>query len=300
MIPKLVAIYTRHDDFYHDLERALSPLLPVVRNPASLDEMTFVVADEDGAPSPAKLLASVPAAFLFWVGRKDDATHIEFIKNERLNHLLGFDPHRTPWEAALNLKKILSKKAWGAKCYLAEGTMVDGFSISESKRETSKIEDMLKTQDWSEFFDSPVDYLALVANELVSNALYNGPEAKRAFTENYPVDRREHVYLKGSELVQVNLGIDAHAVVLSVMDCFGTLDREKVVTNLSRSFTERTVQQKKGGAGLGLYLAFSHANQFIINRKAGVRTEVICVIEKNKRYRQYKGRLKSFHFFEEA
>jgi sigma-B regulation protein RsbU (phosphoserine phosphatase) len=84
------------------------------------------------------------------------------------------------------------------------------------------------------------------------------------------------------------------------MDCFGTLSWEKTVENLNRSFTEKTVQHKKGGAGLGLYLSFSHANQFIINRKAGLRTEVLFIIEKNRRYKNYKERIKSFHFFEEA
>ena len=85
-----------------------------------------------------------------------------------------------------------------------------------------------------------------------------------------------------------------------MIDSFGTLTKEKVIQSLHRSFQEKTVEQKQGGAGLGLYLSYSHGHQFIVNSKLGVKTEVIIVIEKNKRYKTYKSRLKSFHFFDEA
>jgi sigma-B regulation protein RsbU (phosphoserine phosphatase) len=73
-----------------------------------------------------------------------------------------------------------------------------------------------------------------------------------------------------------------------------------VLDNLVRSFKEKSPLDKKDGAGLGLYLTFLHSNQFIVNLRPGFRTEVICIIDKNKRYKQYKSRIRSFHFFEEV
>jgi sigma-B regulation protein RsbU (phosphoserine phosphatase) len=67
-----------------------------------------------------------------------------------------------------------------------------------------------------------------------------------------------------------------------------------------RSFKDKTVMDKKDGAGLGLYLTFLHSNQFIVNFREDCQTEVICVIDKEKRYKQYKERIRSFHFFQEA
>lgn len=299
--PQRIAIYTPHDELFAALAAALQALAPVVRSPDSLDGDTLVLADERSAPSVDQLLKTTPRAWLLWIGQRTDSEHIEFVHEHQLHHLLGLDGQRTPWEALLHVQKIFSGKLWGLAPYLSSGTMTDGFSLSEShRRGADHIQEILKVQDWSEFFDSPTDHLALIANELVSNALYNGPEEKRATSAHYPIDRKDPVFLKGSELVQVSLGIDAHAVGLSVMDCFGSLDWQKTVASLHRGFQEKTVQLKRGGAGLGLYLAYSHGNQFVVNRRAGVRTEVICLIEKNRRYRQYKTRLKSFHFFEEA
>ncbi len=299
--PERIAIYTPQDDLFEALASSLKTLVPVVRSPDSLDSRTLVIADERSAPAVEELLKTTPRAWLMWIGQRTDSEHMQFIHEHQLHHLIGLDAQRTPWEAHLHVQKIFSGKLWGLGPYLSSGTMTDGFSLSEShKRGADHIQEILKTQDWSEFFDSPIDHLALIANELVSNALYNGPEDKRSTSAHYPIDRKDPVFLKGTELVQVSLGIDAHAVGLSVMDCFGSLDWEKTVASLDRGFQEKTVQIKKGGAGLGLYLAFSHGNQFIVNRRAGVRTEVICLVEKNRRYRQYKARLKSFHFFEEA
>ncbi len=301
--PERIAIFTKENELYDGLALALSPLAPVVRSPDSLDSKTLVLVDERKGPAINELKPTLHMPWLFWIGQRDDKEHIQFIHEHHLHHLIGLDAVRTPWEAELQIKKIFAGKDkwWGLKPYLSAGTSTDGFSLSESnKRGTDQVQEILKLQEWSEFFDSPQEHLALIANELVSNALYNGPEDKRSGSAHYPIDRKDPVFLRGSELVQVNLGMDNHAVSLSVMDCFGTLDWTKTVGSLHRGFQEKTVQYKKGGAGLGLYLAFSHGNQFIVNRRAGLRTEVICLIEKNRRYRQYKGRLKSFHFFEEA
>ena len=301
MKPQRIAIYTRHNELFQPLELALSALAPVVQNPDSLDDETAVLVDGREAPAIHELLKITPRPWLFWLGHQSDSEHIDLIHDHQLHHLIGFDANRSARESELQLKKLFAPKWWGLAPYLEAGTMTDGYSLSETqKRGEDPMREILKTQDWSDFFNSPVDPLCLMANELVSNALYNGPEDKRAGSAHYPVDRKEPVFLKGSELVQVNVGIDSHCVALSVMDCFGSLDWQKTVASLYRSFQEKTVQQKKGGAGLGLYLAYTHANQFVINRRAGVRTEVICLIEKNRRYRHYKERLKSFHFFEEA
>lgn len=297
--PDAIAIYSTDQELLEKAQSKLSPLLPVALNPAAITPHTLVFVDDNAGKDLSTLTREIPAHLLCWIGRADDHTHVRLIQSHGLRHLMGFDPIHTPEEMERHTKKLLAKKIWGLAPYLASNIIPDDVSLSESKREMTKIDEIIRQQDWSEFFDSPIDYLTLVANELVSNALYNGPEEKRTNTD-YPVDRKNPVFLKGSELVQVHLGIDAHLAALSVVDCFGTLTWEKVIENLNRSFTEKTVQHKKGGAGLGLYLAYSHANQFVVNRRPGLRTEVICLIEKNRRYKTYKQRLKSFHFFEEA
>ncbi len=267
-------------------------------NPSDLQADHFVVVDQDVALLQEKL-KTVPRQRLYFISNRSDEENIALIQKYELSHLVGFDEKNTPLEIMQHYRIFEAKNFWGSGHYLANGIIPDSISFSESKREMSKIPELIKSLSWEDFFDSPADYMNLMANELVSNALYNGPEGKRLGAD-YPVDRKSPVFLKGSELIQLKLGIDSHAAVLSVIDCFGTLTKEKVIQSLYRSFQEKTVENKKGGAGLGLYLSYSHGHQFIVNSKPGVKTEVIIVIEKNKRYKNYKSRLKSFHFFDEA
>ena len=246
-----------------------------------------------------KALENVPRNKLYFISDRNDEENIEIIKKYFLSHLIGFDELRTATEIIQHSKIFESKSMWGPSLYLAQGVLTDAISFSDSKREMTKIPELIKKQKWEDFFDSPSDYINLMANELVSNALYNGPEGKRNGA-HYPIDRKDPVFLKGSELIQLHIGIDHQCALLSVIDCFGTLSKEKVIESLYRSFKEKTVENKKGGAGLGLYLSYSHGNQFIVNSKAGVKTEVIILIDKTKRYKNYKSRSKSFHFFDEA
>jgi phosphoserine phosphatase RsbU/P len=285
-----------------DLKESLHDSMKFERfshNPTSLEKDMMVILD-DNYGELEEVLKSVPSEKLFYLSHQDDEKNIHTIHDYKLNHLISYDLHGTPIEIISNYKKLNAPKhLWGSKHYLREGTITDKISISESKREMHKIEEILKLQNWEDFFDSPVGYINTMANELISNALYNGPEEKRE-SGNYPVDRKSPVHLKGSELVQLEIGIDETVLALSVIDCFGSLTKDKVIKSLYRSFNEKTVEHKKGGAGLGLYLAYSYGHQFIVNRRAGFRTEVICIIEKTKRYKNYRSRKKSFHFFEEA
>jgi hypothetical protein len=53
----------------------------------------------------------------------------------------------------------------------------------------------------------------------------------------------------------------------------------------------------KGGAGLGLYMTFDCLNHLVLNIAAGVKTEVIGLIDIRGSYRDFVNRGKSFNIF---
>ena len=76
---------------------------------------------------------------------------------------------------------------------------------------------------------------------------------------------------------------------------------EKLLDSLIRGFKEKTPRKKEGesagGAGLGLYFIFKMANQTILNVTKDKGTEIICVVDANKRYKEYMARVSSLLFF---
>lgn len=266
---------------------------------AEYKEDHFVICDVESFKS-SKALNNIPKHLLFVLSNGSDEENMRLVEKNSLHHLVGLNEGIYPQELIASLKKTFEKKLWGLSYYMENESDIKIISLSDSKNTNEMIEHALSDFDFQGYFSSPTEYIQVMANELISNSLYKGPNKKRQEQGLDSVDRRSPVFLKGSDLVQVTLGMDDKGVALSVQDSFGGLNYELLMKSLKRSFEEKTVMEKKDGAGLGLYLTFLHSNQFIVNFRENFRTEVICIIEKNKRYKNYKQRIRSFHFFQEV
>ncbi len=236
----------------------------------------------------------------FVISKLSDEENIGLIIKYKIHHLVGFNPERCCEEINANIQKILKKKFWGLEPYMKDESTIKVHNLSDSKFTQQIVKETLDHLDFSEYFSSPTQYLQVIADELISNSLYKGPTKKRMEQGHDAQDRKSPAFLKGAELVQVTFGMDSQCVALSVQDSFGTLSFDTLVGSLERSFREKTAMDKKDGAGLGLYMTYLHGSQFIVNLRPQFRTEVISIIEKNKRYKTYKQRVRSFHFYEEV
>lgn len=298
-----IAVYTENPSIYQQLKEAASTTTLIMDLNPVWDESTkdsLVVCDLLSFEEKPEFFAAIPRTHLYLISPLPDDENMRLIEKNELHHLVGQNDQIFAQEIVGHLKKQLSKKLWGIGTYMEDDATIKILSLSDSKFTNEMITEALGNFDFKDYFSSPTEYLQVMANELISNSLYKGPNKKRAEHGMESVDRKSPVFLKGSELVQVTLGMDNKGIALSVQDSFGGLKYDLLISSLKRSFEEKTVMEKKDGAGLGLYLTFLHSNQFIINFRESFRTEVICIIEKNKRYKNYKQRIRSFHFFQEV
>lgn len=233
-------------------------------------------------PKKTILLSSLP----------DEANIKEILSLYPLHHLIGANSNNLISEIKNTALKMATGSIWGVEKYFDEVELFQK-EVFSSKNINDSIDEMIAHFDFSSTFDSPVDYLKVMANELITNALYNAPG-----TES--LSRNKEVNLEDGKKVLFTMGMDQFYIALCVKDNFGTLNRDKIIKSLERSFREKTFEKKSGGAGLGLYLTFSHSNQMIINFKENEKTEIICIIDNNKRFKKYRERVTSFHFHQEA
>jgi signal transduction histidine kinase len=100
----------------------------------------------------------------------------------------------------------------------------------------------------------------------------------------------------------MRFGADGKRLALSVQDPFGSLDAAKVIDYLTKCFRrgDDQIDQKEGGAGLGLYLMYESLSHFVVNIHAGRRTELIGVVDITGSYREFARRSKSFNVFLEG
>ncbi len=259
----------------------------------------FVICDVENLEGEEGL-KDIKRPLLYLLSNRTNEENVGLLEKHHLHHIVGHNNDTFANEVISQLAKTLDGKIWGVRHYLNENFESKVLSLSDSKHTNEMVKDALTHFDFKDYFSSPMEYIQVMANELISNSLYKGPNRKREEQGLSSVDRKMPVFLKGAELVQVTLAMDERGVALSVQDSFGGLSYDILVQSLKRSFEEKTPMDKKDGAGLGLYLTFLHSNQFIVNYRENFRTEVICIIERNKRYKNYKERIRSFHFFQEV
>ncbi len=298
-----VAVYVKDSQILEQLKISSGNTNFIMENGPNLSDYLkecFIICDRETFLEKAHELKSIDPYFLYVISSEADEENMRLVEKYGLHHLVGKNEGIYGPEIINHLNKAYQKKIWGLQTYLENSAEIREISLSDSKLTNEMIEQALGHFDFQDYFSSPIEYIQVMANELISNSLYKGPSKRRLEQGLEHVDRKSPVFLKGSDLVKVCLGMDSKGVALSVQDSFGGLSYDLLMASLKRSFQEKTVMEKKDGAGLGLYITFLHSNQFIINFRKDFRTEVICIIEKNKRYKNYKQRIRSFHFFQEV
>lgn len=298
-----VAVYVDDEKVFEQMKEAASSSHFIYHLAPDFNEYLqdhFVICDVKNFQDKIEDFKKVSKCNLYVLSSGTDEENMKLVEQHELHHLVGLNDGIYGQELVCSLKKTFDRKIWGLKCYMEDRADVKIISLSDSKHTNEMIQSALGEFDFQDYFSSPTEYLQVMANELISNSLYKGPNKKRSEQGLDSVDRKSPVFLKGAELVQVTLGMDSKGVALAVQDSFGGLNYKLLIASLKRSFEEKTVMEKKDGAGLGLYLTYLHSNQFIINYRENFRTEVICIIDKNKRYKNYKQRIRSFHFFQEV
>lgn len=131
-----------------------------------------------------------------------------------------------------------------------------------------------------------IDAVALVADELVTNAIYNAPRGADGQPRYASRSRRDKVTLEPTEYVRLDYGSDGRAFGIAVTDNFGGLTPETIRCGMERCLTaDNQIEQKLGGAGLGIYTSLGNVNQLVVNVDQGVKTEVIALWDLERRGR---------------
>lgn len=112
-----------------------------------------------------------------------------------------------------------------------------------------------------------------VADELMMNALYHAP----TFAEGRPRDLARRANLPA---IQIHFGCSGDTLVLCVRDGFGTLSRSRALQYLQRAESARIeVEDKPGGAGLGLATALKLSSELTLSLSPGAHTEVLAIFD---------------------
>lgn len=199
---------------------------------------------------------------------------------------------KTELEKLQTIKKNLAENELGM-ALISETILKEiVLSISSTSEVEDQIDQALEQFDYSGYFDTPKNPFALLVRELSSNALYHQNEAtsNEDRTGEFKTDKDSTIELV---LTQTNDGLGVR-----VTDNSGRLHYDEFRRALMRAFKEKSPENKQGGAGLGLYMVFQNSNQVFIDVTKGKRTQVLAVIEKERRYKNFRSKTTQMIFNE--
>ena len=138
-----------------------------------------------------------------------------------------------------------------------------------------------------------------VADECLTNALYNAPVTEEGVRKYAARPRTQAVALGPNEVIEFRFCYDGNRFGVSASDPFGSLEPTQIQDYLARGFRagEDQVNEGDGGAGLGFFQILDSLSHLVINLERGHRTEMIGLIDVSGGYRNFTESGKSFNIF---
>ncbi|HUQ03699.1 MAG TPA: ATP-binding protein [Kofleriaceae bacterium] len=202
-------------------------------------------------------------------------------------------------EVVVTAEKLLRRDLFGIEKYLPSfGMELTTFEVKSAQERDDVVECVADHVTWLGAGSETRRAVAAVVDELVTNAIYDAPRTIEGQARYAARDRKEKFTLDPWEHVHVRWGSSGDHIAISVSDSFGALRPEHVRACLRRCLTDEgdQIEQKAGGAGLGLYTALSYCTQLIVNIEHGTRTELIALVDLRRGQAVRRGG-RSLHLF---
>ena len=203
-----------------------------------------------------------------------------------------------PRDFAILIKKFRLDDIFGLDKYLSYGAHLQEMTISSSDDKEVAIQRVLEfvsnlgSANAAERFVHYSRSTAELVDELLLNAVFN---ANPRFSED-PALRKKKFSLEPAEQVKVIWGYDGEFFGVSVVDPFGCLQRETILSYLLRKQKLEDASKRTSG-GMGFQLIFERLHRLVINVTPQKYTEVICLLAFEKRMRDFNKKPRVFHYF---
>ena len=229
----------------------------------------------------------------------DNDDNIQMILAQNLSYyLLSANSPSLELELSLAIASITNNFPLQIENWPISSTKLLSKHLYERRDLTQLLQQNLHALDFSDFFQSPIQYLDAIINELVTNAIFNAPRGPDHQPLYRHLPRQSNLRLREPEKVLLEIYSLNKNIMITVEDYFGGLEYGIIQSALGRAALARTPMTEGQGAGIGLFLVYRYSNLLVIENHPGRKTKIYAMIEATKKFKQYQGRITSFlyHF----
>jgi len=241
----------------------LSPSLVILSSRLYPESRPELVAELRRLYPRAEILLITPGS--------DPLPPLKQIADDRIKHLLvtpGDDEEGiSSLRGAIN--RLLERSPWELRDYVRPGSRVHEFPLNSSRQK----ELLIAAVENAIGGDSPEMELlrqkaALLADEMVENALYGAPQGddgKKLYRKG------EERFIDDEEQIVFRFAFDGEILAMEIVDGWGTLAPELVVDYLSRN-QEGMFDDDGEAGGRGLFIIWRFLDHLHVNIRPGQKT----------------------------
>lgn len=152
----------------------------------------------------------------------------------------------------------------------------------EIKSPLEKFDVIKNLQTFAKKFKNPssvVYDIALVADELISNALYNAPYVDAGNTRSGPDRNPQNIAVDPQKRPEIFAGCDGTRIVVGVRDHYGMLNTTQFIDRIRACYEQNPrerISYKEGGAGIGSFMIFDSCASMYVAVERETATVICC------------------------
>lgn len=272
----------------------------VQQHPPALVVLDYRMVSEPGGRELVDLASKAGTRGCVLLVSDGDAEKVpQLFTNGSVTNLLTHSMPILAEELTATALKLLRGELFGLEKYMAWGVDARTIELSDVAQRPDVVDTMAR--DVRELGLGPrvASMSSLVADELLSNALFDAPVDPSGQRVRMSDPRHEARALEGRDRVTLRYACDARYLAIEVTDQYGSLDRDTIVRYLAKA-SERGPDQvdlEGAGAGMGLALTYSCCTHLVFNLAPQRCTQAIGLIDVRFKPAQLGSQVPSFNVF---
>jgi hypothetical protein len=192
------------------------------------------------------------------------------------------------------VKATLAEHAFGLKNLLKPEAKIQIVKLGKTSQKQEAVEAVRNYLMAAKFQSRMATVVANAVDELLMNAMFDAPVDELGKQILSSTSRAAVFDLQGKAEVELQVGYDGTYVGLTACDQYGSLDKNKLLSHISKIYTdeEYKVRTAVAGAGIGLATVFRSGGSFFFVSESRSRTEVTVFFRKTDSFRDFKDQFK--------
>jgi hypothetical protein len=182
------------------------------------------------------------------------------------------------------------ERAFGLNTFFGDGVKIQKIEFKDTTQKQQAAEAVKNYLLTAKFKSRMASVIANAVDELLMNAMFDAPVDDLGKPLFSATSRATKMKLEGKHAVEMQVAFDGSYVAVSVSDLFGSLDKNRLLTHISKRYTDEEYQVKSSyaGAGIGLATVFRTGGSLMFMSETRVQTEVIVFFKRTESFKDFK------------